>query len=104
MPGHHFKFESPLELEIKLHYASLEQDSGPWDTKRIDALCRLLKLTRRELAALARVAPKLLIEPIQFVPLSKPARLLLLLIERSAHSTFLGKEHTHSVFPQLNTP
>ncbi len=97
-----FKFQSPLELEFKLHYAALEQDSGPWDTKRIDTLCRLLKITRRELAALVRVSPRCFTEALQAISISKSARLLLLLIERSAFSTFLGKQYDESVFPNLN--
>lgn len=93
--------QSPLELEIRLHYADVEHDSGPITFTRLDVLCKLLKISRYELARLIRVAPHKLHEPTQLVSINPAARLLFLIIERAAFKKYLGKEYPISVFPLL---
>jgi hypothetical protein len=97
---HFNRTKSPLELEIKLHYDVLD-DEEPWNGTRLDVLCKLLKITRYELAALVRISPHCLVNPTYHAQIPNSTKLLLTLVERTAFATYLGKVYDEPLFPQL---
>lgn len=90
---------TPLELEFIVHYRIMDKESGPWDRVRIARLCNILKLTFEEFARYIRLKPGTLNSYIERRVFPEPLRLILDLVERSAHNTYLGKAHLKPLFP-----
>lgn len=95
------KFESPLELDLLIHYRRLDKESGPWDGVRINRLCALLRISAAELARLIRVPPAYLTDRMTKQKFPAPVRLLLDLVETSSHQKYLGREPKYSVIPTI---
>lgn len=92
---------TPLQLEINVHYRELDTESGPWDGTRVRRLCRTLQVTEAELASFIRVPTAILARYALLGRYPKPIRLLLDLIERSAHSRILGTVYKTPLLPHL---
>jgi hypothetical protein len=92
---------SALELQFRVHYKALEQESGPWTGDRIRKLCRLLRLSVPELARLIRVNPHALRSGAVMETIPSHIRLLLDLVERSAHGKYLGKTYSQPLIPPI---
>lgn len=90
---------SALELQFRVHYKELDKQSGPWSGERIRNLCRLLRLSVPELARLIRVNPSALKQGAVMQTIPGHIRLLLDLVERSAHSQYLGKTYSQPLIP-----
>lgn len=88
-----------LEIEFSVHYREMDQESGRWNGLRIRRLCNLLRLTQEEFARLIRLKPHQLREWIDGERWPGCVLLILELIERSAHQTYLGKVHSKPLFP-----
>lgn len=94
--------KSPLTLLIKTHYHEVDQESGPWDLVRAKRLCAVLNITIEELAALIRVSPSVLKDGLTGkIRLTKMARLVLDLVERSTYTKYLGQTYSKSLFPHI---
>lgn len=92
--------ESALELEFKIHHAEVDLHSGKWTGIRIRRLCNLLKLTQDEFARFVRIPPHQLRKWIEDNKWPGCIKLLLNLIERSAHASYLGASYTKNpLFP-----
>lgn len=91
--------ESALELEFKVHYKMVDAKSGKWTGLRIRRLCNILKLTQPELARMLRLNPFQLKQLIETEKWPGCVKLLLDLVEHSAHRSYLGKTYTYSLFP-----
>lgn len=90
---------SPLELDFVVHYKMMDQESGQWDRIRILRLCNMMKLTMDEFARFIRLTPGQLERLIQNEKFPACIRLLLELVERSAHNAYLGQAHLKPLFP-----
>lgn len=90
---------SPLELEFVVHYREMDMKSGKWTGMRIRRLCNLMKLTKPEFARLIRLMPHQLDGYVEDGKFPGCVKLVLELIERAAHRTYLGKAFDNSLFP-----
>lgn len=95
------KFESPLELDLLIHYRMGDDASGPWDGVRVNRLCVLLHISAAELARLIRVPPGYLIERMTKQKFPAPVRLLLDLVEQTAHIKYLGRPPARKIIPDI---
>lgn len=94
-------FESPLELDLRIHYKRLDEASGPWDGVRINRLCALLRVSASELARLIRVPPGYLLTRMTTQKFPAPVRLLLDLVETCAQRKYLGRKSKYNVLPEI---
>lgn len=93
--------ETSLELEFRVHYKELDLNSGHWTGVRIRRLCNVMKLTQNELARFIRIPPHQLKSWITTEKWPGCIKLILDLVERSAHASYLGSSKTvKPLFPQ----
>lgn len=95
------RFESPLELDLRIHYKRLDEQSGPWDGVRINRLCALLRMSAAEMACLLRLQPHYLLDRMKTQKFPAPVRLLLDMLEQSAHTKYLGRPPKYKVIPEI---
>lgn len=95
------RFESPLELDLLIHYRRLDEASGSWDGVRVNRLCALLHISAAELARLVRVPPHYLLDRMTKQKFPAPVRLLLDIVEQTAHIKYLGREPKHKLIPDF---
>lgn len=95
------KFESPLELDFRIHYARMDEKSGPWEGVRVRRLCALLRISTAELACFIRVPKSYLIDRMTKQKLPGSIRLLLNIIESAARKKYLGREPEFSILPEI---
>lgn len=88
-----------LELEFSVHYRIMDSESGPWTGYRIRKLCKLLQMTEPEFARYIRVSPGALKNWCYREKFPACIRLLLDIVERSAHETYIGTHHSKTCFP-----